>query len=127
MNTTIIIVLASIALTIVLYIFKRQASHRQDTANPLPTRNPNLQAFQLAPGVVYAAETAEQACSLANDQCFEEYDPANARQLREDELSTVVRQVGEPTDPDATTTLRAELQWRRSVGWPGMLSMDEVE
>jgi hypothetical protein len=85
--------------------------------------NPRLQAFELAPGVVYAAESAEHACRIANDESFDEFDPAHARQLRDDELNVAVQVIGEPTAEPTTTTLRAELVWRRSVGWPGVLSL----
>lgn len=91
------------------------------------TSKPNLLAFQLAPGVVYAAETAEQACRLANDECFDEYNPADARQLREDELSTVVRLLGEPSEPDAATTVRAELEYRRRIGRAGVICGQLIE
>jgi len=85
--------------------------------------NPQLQAFELAPGVVYAAETAEQACRIASDELFDEFDPAHARQLRDDELHIAVQVIGEPTAEPINTTLWAELVWRRSVGWPGVLSL----
>lgn len=123
MSAFLTIVLALALLAILGLLSWYHLSRPRAPAATVLVPNPRLQAFELAPGVVYAAETAEQACRVASDEQFDEFDPARARQLHEDELHIAVQVIGEPTAEPITTTLLAELAWRRSVGWPGVLAM----
>lgn len=123
MSAFLTIVLALALLAILGLLSWYRLSRPRASAAAVLVPNPRLQAYELAPGVVYAAETAEQACRIASDEQFDEFDPAHARQLRDDELHIAVQVIGEPSAEPIATTLLAELVWRRSVGWPGVLSL----
>lgn len=98
------------------------AARRRAAPLPMPLQpNPALQAYQLRPGVVYAAETAEEAVRIANDELFDEVDLADARQLADHELDARVFLRDSPDDDDPYTTLRHELAFRRRIGRAGAL------
>ena len=111
-----------IALVFALAIAGILAARRRAVSPPAWLQpNPALQAFELRPGVVYAAETAEEAVRIANDELFDEVDLADARQLADDELDARVYLRDGPDDDDPYTTLRHELDYRRRIGLAGAL------
>lgn len=79
-----------------------------------------MKAFQFEDQYeVWAAGSAQQAAEIAKEWTGEDHDPADARELTDEELDAEVLCVGEPSDPNATTTLRAELA---SMSEPGFLA-----
>ncbi len=112
-----------IALVFALALAGILGARRRAAAQPTWFQpNPALQAFELRPGVVYAAESAEEAVRIANDELFDEVDLADARPLADHELDVQVFAGG---NSDYWSTLRFELEYRRRVGRPGVLCPPE--
>lgn len=121
-----LIAVAATILATVIGIIGGKVLHR--LIGTKPVRKPHLMAFEVLPGVIYAAESAQQALDLYNDTAEEETDDiASVRQLEDHELDAVVQLVGEPTDPDACSTLREELELRREWGTSGPLCGAELD
>jgi hypothetical protein len=66
---------------------------------------------------VWAGVTARCAAQAAAAQTGEAYDPDEAEELDDAELDAEVVFDGEPSDPDARSTLRAELERMTEPGF----------